>query len=479
MSSNFYRIDDDAVKAGNAVYAMLKAEGVYRNRLGMMDLLTDNDVVSWIYSDGVEMYQLKEGNALSTNAYVAEVWGDSYVGISRANQAIKYVAASATISDGVKKSTVAQARFLRALFYFNLVRLFGDIPLVTVQAESSRPEDVYPARAPLAAVYAQIKEDLKLAATGLPDTWPSGEAGRATAGAANGLLAKVYLTLATRDYGSRYTKNGKEYDSVLIYAQKVIGKVPAVYDLMPAYKDNFDPGLMNENCKESLFEVQMSNTWLNGGKQGIMMAPRMWTTQQGGWGFCQPTKEFVSGYAASDTRKSATVFSHGDAWTFRNSAGDWVTSLVYDSTKYDTRTGHNVRKYLPWWQDDDWERSPMNIHVLRLADIYLMYAEAQLAKGNTGLADEYVNKVRRRAGVPDRNGVTVEQVIGERRLELAFESERYYDLLRTNTLISVMNTQLIGDFSRKINLTAKNLFWPIPQSEMDANANLVQNEGYN
>lgn len=476
--TNFYKIDDDAFKAVNAAYAFLKAEGTYRTRLGTLDMLTDNDLVSWSYSDGKEIYELKEGNTLTINNYIGEVWQAGFIGISRANQVIRYVAASATISPDVKKRTVAEAHFLRALYYFNLVRLYGDVPLILEPAESVDPAKVNVKRTPLAEVYAQIIEDLKHAAANLPEVWNSADAGRATSGSANGMLAKVFLTLATRDYGDKYRKKGNEYNEVVNYAQKVINKVPAVYDLMPEYKDNFDPSLIYENCKESLFEVQMSNTVENGGKQSILMAPRSWTTQAGGWGFCQPTREFARNYETGDKRKTPTIFSHGDAWTYKNTGGEWITPFIYDSTKYDTRTGHNTRKFLVWWQDDIWERCPMNIQVMRLPDVYLMFAEAQLALGHQSDADTYVNKVRHRAGISDLSNVTLAQVINERRMELAFENDRYFDLLRTNSLITVMNTQLMGDLVRKIELTKRNLYWPIPQSEIDANPNLVQNDGY-
>lgn len=475
FASTFYKTNADAISGVNYAYAPLKLNGLYKMRIGMLDLLTDNCIVSYDgYADGLEWYEIKEGRQNPGNGMVGEVWEACYIGISRANMVIKNVGdapVSPNLDETVKKYAVGQTLFLRALYYFNLVRLYGDVPLVLAPTENLG-EDAYPPRKPLAEVYKQIITDLKTAADNLPDTWDTPNLGRATKGSAYGLLAKVYLTLATRNYGSKYTKAGDEYQNVISYCEKVF-QSPAGYGLMPYYGDFFNPDKSGENCKESLFEVQMDNSDYNmGGRQAIFYGPRFFKTSPGGWGFGAPTREFVANYEAGDQRLPASIFRQGDSWR--------DGSYIYDTTDVTTRTGYNIRKYLCFWEDDPWERSPINIHVVRLADAYLMYAEAKLATGSPAVAAEYVNKVRRRAGLPDLASVNFDRIFNERRMELAFENDRYFDLLRTDRLIPVMATQVKGDFvpGNNIQLTAKNMFWPIPQGEINKNHNLTQNDGY-
>lgn len=487
--STYFQLDQEAISVTNSAYAQLHAYRLYWMDLGMLDILADKVVINNSgYSDGLSYYQLKEGTAGPANITVQAVWTESYKGISYCNEVIEYVGGSTStkLDNTLKEQCVGQALFLRALYYFNLVRLYGDVPLVL--SPISSPDEAYPARTPLKDVYTQIIADLKAAADKLPESWADAsklplswrghdQIGRATSGAANGLLAKVYITLATRNYGDKYTKDGQEYTNAATFAKKVIDKVPTVYDLMPNYVDFFNPDASGNNCKESLFEVQFNTGPLYGmgGEQACYYGLPYWILNWGGWGWCEPTRAFVSSYEAGDKRLGYSIFSQGDVWV--------DPSVVYDTIAYPTRTGHNTRKYDATWATDrsrdGGQNSMIDMNILRLAEVYLIYAEAELGLGVHGVADEYVNKVRARAFKDDTHGltnVTVQQIWDERSKELFVENDRYFDLLRTNQFLTEMNKQVKGDFTSKIQLTEKNLYWPIPQDQLNVDPNLTPND---
>jgi len=364
-----------------------------------------------------------------------------------------------TISDNVKNRVLGEAYFLRAHYYFILVRFFGDVPLTLKPVEPG--DDLRPFRTPKADVYKQIISDLNQAITLLPpkEQYSGNDVGRASKGSAAGMLAKVYLTLG--DW------------------QKVVDLCDQVknlgYSLNANYGDNFNSS--TENSKESLFEIQYVGDagmgfWDNENQASWLSTftgPRGSDLVAGGWGWNQPTQEFINSYETGDLRKDVTVFYDG--------------CPKFDGKDYKkpwSMTGFNLRKFLvPLSAVPSYDNSPLNFPVLRYADVLLMKAEALNELGRTTEAAAPLNEVRARAGLGNVTGLAKDafraKVLNERRIELAFEGQRWFDLIRIN------NGQYGIDFLKSIgksNMSSKFLLFPVPQKERDANPNLTQNTGY-
>jgi tetratricopeptide (TPR) repeat protein len=355
---------------------------------------------------------------------------------------------------------MGEAYFLRAHYYFILARYFGDVPLVTKPLSSD--DDLFPARNPVSDIYDLIISDLKNAITLLPQksTYSQKDMGRASKGAAYGILAKVYLTLGN-------------YQEAVNMATQVEG---LGYSLNPNYADNFN--IENENSQESIFEVQYASDggysfWDNENQASWaspFMGPRGANFVGGGYGWNQPTQEFMNQYEDGDARKDITTLYQGCP-SFDGK--DYESSYSY--------TGYNVRKFLvPLSIVPSYDNSPLNFPVLRYADVLLMKAEALNELGQTSQAETYLNRIRNRAGLSNiQTGLSQndfrDAVLKERRLELAFEGQRWFDLIR------VENGQYGLDFLHSIgksNASQKHLLFPVPQIEIDRNPKLTQNPGY-
>ena len=476
--ANFYKTETDAIQAVTASYSELTKEGQYNLALWGMDIMADVSTTGGGGgSDGIEYTQLDDYNIPTTNTVANRLWGGCFIGIQRANLVLQKVPAITAIDPAIKKRCLGEAQFLRAKYYFDLVRAYGDVPLFTTPPGS--PEAVNIPRTAAAEVYKQIEQDLADAFTNLPATYGGGDVGRATKWAAAGLLAKVYIT----------DPAGKKPDAAK-WALEVIknsGK-----SLWANYGDNFK--IENENGKESLFEVQYvsgrngyerNNVGFSGNE---FFAPRGsgTTPAGGGYGFNIPEPDFVSGYEAGDTRKAATIWVPGDVYP----AGSAVPAQLPQAPG--SPFGFNCKKWFIGKVNTNIWDSGLNIPVLRLADVYLILAEAV---GPTGGADgglEAINIVRRRAfglplNSPSPRDLTVntsnftDAVLRERLYELAFEFDRWFDLKRTGKLVPRMAEQsaFLNTLGIKRGVpTAKNLVLPIPQSELDANPALKQNAGY-
>jgi len=346
-----------------------------------------------------------------------------------------------------------------------LVQLFGDVPLSLVPAKPG--DDLKPARVSKERIYNEvIVPDLKEAITLLPrrEEYADQDKGRVSKGAAAGLLAKVYLTL-------------KQYQLCIDQCNQVesLG-----YVLNADYSDCFGGEPRHKNTAESLFEVQYygltkAGFWDDENQANWLstyMGPRNSGWVGGGYGWNQPTAEFVSQYETGDLRKDKTVLYEG---------GPLFDGKAYKSNM--SSTGYNVRKFLvPLSISPDYNTNAANIVVLRYADVLLMKAEALNELGNTAQAVDPLYMVRQRAGLTDKKSITGlsqadmrEKIRHERRIELAFEGQRWFDMIRWDNGQYALNfLHSIG----KLNATAKHLLLPIPQVEIDANPNLKQNPGY-
>lgn len=456
----FYKTSNDAVQATTAAYSQLQKQGLYGHSLWAMDIMADNSFVGGGgAADGIEFQQLDNFSIPANNPIITNLWQRSYLGIGAANQVLARVPAVSMDAD-LKNRCLGEAAFLRALYYFYIVRAFGDVPLVLTPAAS--PGEVATiTRTSEKEVYASIEKDLQDAFVKLDKfaSYTGDDIGRATKWSAAALLAKVYLT------------EGKMAEAKT-QAQLVIDK--SGKSLNANFGDNFN--VDKENGSESLFEVQYKSG-LNGYSLdgpgsainefwGARFYGKPYVVSSGGYGFNIPEKEFVDGFEPGDKRKAVTVFVPGDLYTNGPLDATGKVQVQPDPAVQPLEgdpNNFNVRKFYAGALSTIWD-SPLNVPILRLSEMYLIVAEA----GNDVAA---LNKVRARAGLAPAAAATKEAVLRERRYEFAFEMDRWYDLKRSNTLLN--NPELL-----KKGIKAFNVVMPVPQAERDVNPNLAQNPGY-
>lgn len=477
VTVNFFEdASAEEIESGvNSMYQRLQSSYMYNLRMWTLDIVAgEGRVGNEAGGNGLETTQLSNFNATTDNSGAKELWRGPWAGIGRTNWILNNIDVSRQITEDKRKQYKGEAHFLRALYYFNLVRMFGNVPLITVvQAAGS---DLQVPRDSKDKVYNLIISDLKAASEMLPPQYEiSSDIGRATKGAALGLLAKVYLTL-------------ENYEETRSTIEKVFAL--NVYSLNTRYAYNFDD--LRENGPESLFEVQYEKDITAYAEFDILgqgawhheyMAPLAPINIGGPWGnfgWFHVYPEFVNSYEPGDARKSISVWCEGD---------------VYQGWRYDptcSQTGHNVKKFLN--SNIGTKRSmdsPLNFPVLRFADVLLMYAEALNELGETEEAcapaatineGGPLNRVRKRASLPEVSGnqVEIREIIRhERRMELAFEGgHRWFDLVRYDK-----TGKYAQDFFQSIGKTnftvPKHLLLPVPMDDIDANPNLrPNNPGY-
>ncbi|NWJ50365.1 MAG: RagB/SusD family nutrient uptake outer membrane protein [Bacteroidetes bacterium] len=458
-TENFFKTEADAIAAVNGAYQPLQWPKLYNMRMWTSDIMAGNSLVgAGGGSDGQETQDEANFVTSTDNQGVLDLWRGPWPGILRCNIILQKVPGM-SISNNIKNRSLGEAYFLRAHYYFILVRYFGDVPLVTVPPNPG--DNLLPKRTSKDEVYKQIIGDLENAIKLLPprEQYSASDLGRASNGSAVGMLAKVYLTMGNWQ---------KVVD--LCNQVKSLG-----YALNQNYIDNFNP--LKKNTIESLFEVQYAANggygfWDNENQASWLSTftgPRGSDMVAGGWGWNQPTQEFVASYEAGDLRKDVTILYQGSP---KFDGKDYLSSY--------SNTGFNLRKFLvPKSIASSYDNSPMNFPVLRYADVLLMKAEALNELNQTTDAETSLNEVRTRAGLPAIHGLAKdvfrEKVLNERRMELAFEGQRWFDLIRINNGTYGLNfLHSIG----RLNATDKHLLLPIPQKERDTNPNLTQNPGY-
>jgi starch-binding outer membrane protein, SusD/RagB family len=466
---NYYKTETEVVTAVNAIYTPLSA--IYSGAAWHLgDIMSDDaDLGGGGGGDGAETAELDNFSMTSFNPIIQIMWAQCYFGILRANLVVEKTPLVAVMNPTIRNRSLGEAKYLRALYYFHLVRLFGDVPLYTNAITAEESSTI--TRSPKAQVYAQIIADLKSAETLLPNTTTGDNKGRATAGSAKGLLASVYLTLG--DKVNAAAKAKEVIDNAATYG----------YGLWTDYADNFK--LATENGKESLFEVQYRSGGgtfsIYGAGTGIntFYGPRFqFIVPEGGYGFTVPTRNFVDQYEKTgaayntiiDKRRNRSIWIPGDTYL----------TYVQPTSLVGSPFGFNTKKYFipvddPLGDAGQW-RSALNVPIMRYAEVLLIHAEAAGPTVGKPSAD----LVRARAGLsPMTSGLSdaawLDAIYKERRLELGFEMHRWYDLLRhpnANYFITTMTA------AGKTNISAKHRYMPIPQSERDKNANLTQNDGY-
>lgn len=470
-TENFYQTEADAVAAINAAYQPLA--GLYNLMWQFGDIMSDDtDTGGGGGGDGASELELDNFTVTPFNSNLSNYWAQCYLGIQRANIAIEKVPTVPSISESVKNRSLGEAYFLRAVYYFHLVRLFGDVPLYTNPISLEEARTI--ARSPRADVYTQIIADLRQAEQLLPNTYTGTNKGRATAGSAKGILASVYLTLGNKTEAA--AKSLEVINNAGLYG----------YDLWDDYGDNFK--LENENGKESVFEVQYRSgggqwTFFGGGQVlNTFMGPRAQNiVQSSGYGFSVPTLDLFNQYERTNPADSSTIRDERrrpSMWMPGDKFVSGPINYTQPASLVGSPNGFNTKKYfIPITNltgDNGGWTAAKNIPVMRYSEILLIYAEAA---GPT-LGKQYIDRVRARANLnPLPAGLSdaayLAAIYKERRLEFAFEMHRWFDLLRhpnPNYFIDVMRA------AGKTNVAAKHRFMPIPQSERDINPNLTQND---
>lgn len=430
------------------------------------DVASDNAVAGGENASDVAVFQQVDDYTTTTNnGLLEDLWKVSYEGINRVNYLTQYkdlnIAGEAVNFTG-KDALYGELKFLRAYYYFNLVRLFGDVPLF-VDRKLGLADFGTIQRSPKALVYDQIENDLKAAVAILPTT--NSQAGRITKYAAQALLGKVYL------YQEKFTDAALMLDNV----------VNGPFNLTTNFDGIFL--LSGENGSESVFEIQYSNGFPYYNWGGVTRGQGNHAVQQcgvrglngtadmpyaSGWSTNLPTQNLASAYAAGDQRKSATCFDV-EAYKIANPALD----VKYDVAPY-KNTGLYNKKYLPRKGQTSGQvelNYDNNQRVIRYSDVLLMAAEAyfRAPAPNTVKAQNYLDRVRDRAfgDITHRVPVSTQAIWDERRLELAMEGDRFFDLVRTKQAAAKITGFVVG----------KNELFPIPQREIDISG-ITQNPNW-
>ncbi|GEN77054.1 RagB/SusD family nutrient uptake outer membrane protein [Chryseobacterium hagamense] len=439
VTSQFYADASQIEQGVNAVYGTLQYTGQYQQAMLVIgEIPSDNTFDEVPANDSFTYGELDFFTIQPNNTLLASTWKDHYIGIQQVNIILNRIDGIQDMPQATKNYRIGELKFLRALMYFNLVRVFGDVPLVT--KETTNVNDYFgQSRTPASEIYPFIEKELKEAIPLLPPS--QAQKGRVTKGAALGILGKVLIT-------------ENKHQEALSYLLQVEG---LGYSLLPDVTKVFD--VTNKNNSEIIFDVQFASG-VNGSTEGSpafqLFSPS--GTVAGAKGHNLPTKEIYNLYTTGDQRKSAYIGLTGNGIPYSK-------KLVKPDSKYPINDGSS------------------NIVVLRLADVYLMMAECYAKANDFTNANLYLNKIKTRAGVASVN-LTSQQTLfaeidKERRLELIGEGHRWFDLVRTGKAVQVMAQHFAvtpGYSTAKID--QHNLLMPVPQGQINTDPAIKQNPGY-
>ncbi|HKO82022.1 MAG TPA: RagB/SusD family nutrient uptake outer membrane protein [Chitinophagaceae bacterium] len=468
VASQFYKTQADAIAAVAAVYSSLNSDPagdfpIYGRNL---NLLIGNGSDDQVYSPSNTNPDVR---ALGTTTYVAsndrvrKIWQQHYYGISKANLAIDNIPAI-QFDETLRSRLVREAKFIRALLYFNLVRLHGDVPLILHDPTTVDVNSLKVARTKANDVYQQIIADL-IDAGNLPATYTGADKGRATAGAAHALLAKVYVT--KKDWINAQV----ELEKVLTAGSFSNATGEYGYDLFANFKDAFQKP--TKNGKEHIFSVQFETNLGAKNSQNFVSSGDFSSFNPAVYAGDLPDERLVAIFDSADTRRSVTFF---------NKLTNPATNQVVDFgavTRFAKFIDFTISPLTNQAQ------SGLNIPVIRYADVLLLYAETlnEINGGPTVDAYTAINKVRARAYGDILHGLTVglsqsefrDAVFLERRKEFVQEANRWFDLVRSGTLVEALKKIP----AKATNVSEKNYLYPVPQVEIDLNPLLLpQNPGW-
>lgn len=436
----------DAQSALNGAYTSYKTNTFQFEIFGYNDIQSDN---CYHGGDGIPGEEEDAIRLTTMNSKTALMWTEYFAMIGAATDLIENTRIMTSGIDGASRNKImAEGKFIRSYAYFDAVRIWGDIPLMTQLIPSITAENMeelyplyYPARTPSDSIYKQIIDDLDSAIPYLNSE--SKGAFKATKGAAYGLLAKIYAT--------KGAKSSRDYNQVVKYCDLVIAEG---YNLVTTYDNLFSS--TTKYTSESIFEVAYDITspnwayWVLYSEEDGSITWRR---------YCTPTHDLLKKYSANDVRYASTV--------------------VFKEVPYDTHYPSSSYAIANKIRTKD-----SNIILMRLADILLLKAEALVELNKVAEAMNIVNSIRERAGIATLS-TTLSQdnarlaIENERQLELALEGHRWFDLLRNDRMEAVM--QQHRDKNGKLlfqNIQEFRRLWPIPQGEKDINSSLTQNPGY-
>ncbi|QHW00334.1 RagB/SusD family nutrient uptake outer membrane protein [Spirosoma endbachense] len=442
----YYKTEADIRSALTGTYGNLR--GIYNSFWQYTELPSDNTQSFPESESGSGEYDKLTWR--STSAGVSTAWNDAYRTIAGANVILARIE-SVTMDATLKNQYIGEAKFLRALMYFNLVRLFDGVPIILKEITSEAEAYTY-TRNTAAEVYAQIEKDLLDAEKILPAKYTGTNVGRATSGAAKSLLGKVYV-------------QEKKYAEAAAKLAEVVNS--GIYRILPNLADVF--GVGKDNNDEIVFGVQyVSSGFGEGNSYAYVFAPGNSGTQFVGvtaGGTNIGTQDLYDAFEAGDLRRDAFLGVYkfgGNALIYY-----WSKKFVYKITQLNE--GEN-----------DWP-------VLRYADVVLLYAEALNQTGKTTEALAQINVIRKRAGLANLSGLSAADtqlsVEKERRLELCFEGHRWHDLIRWGKDVATMQAfkakySTLDVALKNMSVAPERKLFPIPFREISLNAAFTQNPGY-
>lgn len=492
VSTNFYQTEEQGFQALVAVYDALTMQsmpgGSWAPFLTVSDMLSEDCFAGGSdANDGAQQQQLNTYNIPTTSGIVHTLWRKNYTGIFRANLFLEKLDVI-DASDEFKTRTIAEAKFMRAYFYLELVRFFENIPLLTSTIKG--PSEYTQFQATPKEVYDQIALDLYEAIPDLPETLPAAELGRITKWAAQSLLARTYL-FYNGVYGAELYAGSVEVNSsvVLEYLEDLISR--SGHGLLDNYGDNFR--LASEFGEESIFEISYGDNlawwdwnYVQGGAGNLaaqQLGPRVTSSDSWdrGWSF-GPVSQVLVDDMAGDPRLKYTVLTEYEIDSVFAVEGKGKLVKGYQHTGYFSKKYSSDAEH--WSSDGQFELNrTCNYRVIRYSDVLLMAAELGSANAQT-----YLDEVRGRVGlgsVPANN----DNILAERRLEFALEGIRYFDVLRQGLskaeaefTVTGVRGPLYTDDQSLYDHTFKPAtkgFLPIPQAEIDLLGDAFeQNEGY-
>jgi hypothetical protein len=403
------------------------------------------------------------------------LWQGYYTGINQANTALD-ILSKATFDASTIKRLQGEVRYIRGLYYFNMVRLFGGVPkIITVPGVADFKADYLVTRATKAEIYQVIIDDLQFGVDNLPLKGdPNTQVGRANKGAAESLLAKVYMYQG--NWQKVYDLTSDVMGSGLYSLVQNNGNVLTDYNLI--FREKAEGGVGGNNNSESIFEVQ---TGANIGENAVspLYSNGQGPRGRGGWddlgfGWNNPSLDLSNAYEPSDTRKAGTII------TIQPTGGANAGTVLWDGFRIPTQDSvqnprYNYKGYASATKESPQisgskDTKPKNIRIMRYAEVLLMNAEAATQLGKDALTP--LNMVRNRAGLGSLGAVTQNDVWKERRVELAMEQDRFFDLVRQGRAAAILGPSGF--------IAGKNEVFPIPQAQIDlSGGKLKQNPNYN
>ena len=502
MLEDFYTSTEAAVQNVTGCYVPLMWEynNTYYSEWFFGDILSDDALKGGgSTTDMSDAYDFENWRTTSGNTLLLDFYRAQYQGIARCNLALQYIEGMKigiddNFTESMKARLLGEVYYLRAYYYFRLVRVYAGVPLVLKVLDSS--DEWGQPRASVNEVFEQILSDLTKAEAGLweKSKYDPADLGRATKGAAQAMLMKVNLYMAS-PYWQTYslTKTQAQcYAAAKAWGDSII--TSGEYDLCPNYEDNFT--LAGENGIESVFEIQYAevpwgdygegNGFTAGSFTQILMRSRS-SLIGGGWGFDHPSQNLYDEFETGDPRRDVAILIPEDSLmetpTVEYYLGNKMLNNKYGMYRDSTVTGAGFGQ---WGMHAS--RGPLNNRQIRYADVLLMYAEACLGAGDAGTAKTYIDKVRSRVGLGPCAAADDATLRHERRCELAMEGHRWFDIVRWNIAyetITAYEATESDEYKAQVKLgegfkKGKHEILPIPYNEILLNpTEMQQNPGYN